>query len=42
MANEMMPVTMLHRRDTTEMEYLVVGVLLQKPEMVRQMAELVE
>ena len=42
MANEMMPVPMLHRRDTTEMEYLVVGVLLQKPEMVRQMAELVE
>lgn len=42
MANEMMPVTMLHRRDTTEMEYLVVGVLLQKPEMVRQMADLVE
>ena len=42
MANEMMPVPVLHRRDTTEMEYLVVGVLLQKPEMVRQMAELVE
>lgn len=42
MANEMMPIPMLHRRDTTEIEYLVVGVLLQKPEMVRKMAELVE
>lgn len=42
MANEMMPVPVLHRRDTTEIEYLVVGVLLQKPEMVRKIAELVE
>lgn len=42
MANELMPAPLLHRRDTTEMEYLVVGALLQKPELVRKLAELVE
>lgn len=42
MANEIMPAPMLRHRDTTEMEYLLVGVLLQKPELVRKLAELVE
>lgn len=42
MANELMPAPLLRRRDTTEMEYLVVGALLQKPELVRKLAELVE
>lgn len=42
MANELMPAPLLRRRDTAEMEYLVVGALLQKPELVRKLAELLE